>query len=100
MDRFTKEYLNVIKEEVTNDSIKRMFYNDVNNFVHYVNEGYGYILKNDILNQFNRYTDNQWTDNIFDKNMIEQKIIEHCNDADIEVFETEDEMIEAHPNDF
>lgn len=100
MDKFTSEYLNIIKEEVTNDSIKRMIYNDINNFVHHIEEGYGYILKSDILNQFNRYTDNQWADKVFNSQVIEEKIIEHCNDINIEVFETEDEMFEAHPNDF
>ena len=54
MDRFTKEYLNIINEDNTIDSnIAEQFEYDVVNFVQHILEGYGYILRSDIMNQFN-----------------------------------------------
>ena len=101
MDRFTKEYLNIINEDNTIvGNITKQFEYDVTNFVQHVREGYGYILRDDILNQFNSYTNNRWEGNIFNTEFIEQYIIDQCDNKNIEVFETEEEMFDAHPNDF
>lgn len=101
MDRFTKEYLNIINEDnVIDSNIAEQFEYDVAKFVQHVREGYGYILRSDIINQFNRYTNNRWASDIFNSEFIELHIVDKCNSEDIEVFETEEEMFDAHPNDF
>jgi len=101
MDRFTKEYLNIINEDNTIDgNITEQFEYDVINFVQRILEGYGYILRSDIMNQFNRYTNNRWEGDIFNAEFIEQCVMDQCDKENIEVFETEDEMFKAHPTDF
>lgn len=101
MDKFTKAYLNVINEDTSQDeSILDMFYNDVNNFVQHIKDGYGYILESELEDQFNRFTNQKYDNRIFDSVKIFYEILTLCEQNGIEVFKTEDEMFEAHPNDF